>query len=302
MDDRVPVIVRAVALASTVAACGTQALAVPSAVDSEISGTSEARRDTAASEPPPIVIAPAAPSPLVVREDPAPLPEGDEVRVVDLVAALERVATRLEDEPAVQADYAAWVERHGLVAGDRLWRDYVRVRLVFECVRDGGLWQIRWAITNRSPNSDEIWSQWAKLDGFDPAQESVTATAECDELSALFAHLVRRLGVDDVGLFWPTWNHVVAVWTVEGQRGPVRVVVPTSQIFLERDASLGTDGFNPWKQKTIYEYRRRDVRDEVRLPGELVRFFIARAWTELRRGQRELQAERNARSDRLGGS
>jgi hypothetical protein len=108
--------------------------------------------------------------------------------------------------------------------------------------------------------------------------------------------------VQDVGLFWPTWNHVVAVWTVQGEAAPVRIVVPTSQIFLDSDASLGTDGFNPSKQKKIYEYRRKDVRDDARIPAALARFFVESAWTQAGRPQAELQAERNARSARLGGS
>lgn len=233
-----------------------------------------------------------------------PLPElpigarlvGDEVRVDALVAALEAIAVGLQDAPALHDDYAAWTEAHGLTPSDRLWRDWVCVRLVFECVRDGGLWQLRWAITNREPRSDEIWSQWTKHTAVLP--DVATATAECDELSALFAVLVRRLGVQDVGLFWPQWNHVVAVWTIDG----VRIVVPTSQIFLDDDASLGTTQFDPWKQKTIYEYRRKDVRDDATLPGDLARFFVERAWTELRRPQSELQQARNARSAVLGGS
>lgn len=239
--------------------------------------------------------------------DGARLPDGPRVRVAALVAALESIAVALEDVPAVREEYVAWCRAHGLEPSDRLWRDWVRVRLVFECVRDGGLWQLRWAITNRAPRSDAIWAQWAALDGFDPdaeaALDTATATAECDELSALFAVLVRRLGVEDVGLFWPEWNHVVAVWTItDGQAAPVRVVVPTSQIFLDDDASLGTDGFDPWRQKTIYEYRRRDVRDDAELPGPLARFFVARAWAEIERSQVELQADRNARSAKLGGS
>jgi hypothetical protein len=239
--------------------------------------------------------------------DGARLPDAPRVRVAALVAALEAIAAALEDVPALRDEYAAWCRAHALEPTDRLWRDWVRVRLVFECVRDGGLWQLRWAITNRAPRSDAIWAQWAALDGFDPdaeaALDTATATAECDELSALFAVLVRRLGVEDVGLFWPEWNHVVAVWTItDGQAAPVRVVVPTSQIFLDDDASLGTDGFDPWRQKTIYEYRRRDVRDDAELPGPLARFFVARAWAEIERSQAELQADRNARSAKLGGS
>ena len=40
---------------------------------------------------------------------------------------------------------------------------------------------------------------------------------------------------------------------------PVRVVVPTSQIFLTDADTFDTRKFDPWHQKTIYEYTRRDV-------------------------------------------
>ncbi len=234
------------------------------------------------------------------EESAPPLPAGDDVRVADLVIALEAVAVRLETMPTVQQDYAIWREAHGLTHRDALWHEYVRVRLVFECVRDGGLWQLRWAITNRAPRSDAIWAQWAKLPALDP--DAASATAECDELSTLLAHLARRMGVRGVGLFWPQWNHVVTVWTVAGDDGAVRVVLPTSQIFLDRDASLGTRGFDPWTQKTIYEYRRRDVRDDATIPASLARAFIDRAWTGAGLPQDELQAARNRRSESLGGS
>lgn len=231
---------------------------------------------------------------------PPSLPAGDHVTVTDLVAALEQVALDLEHDPAMLSEYETWIASHDLVASDRLFRDYVRVRMIFECARDGGLWRVRWDITNEEPNSDRIWAQWTEAD---PSEDAVaTAVAECDELSALFAHLVRRLGVEDVGLFWPVWNHVVAVWTVPGVEGPVRVVVPTSQIMLDDGESLGTSGFNPRKQKTIYEYRRRDTRDATRVPAALARFFVEQAWTGMRRTQAELQVERNRRSALLGGS
>jgi hypothetical protein len=114
---------------------------------------------------------------------------------------------------------------------------------------------------------------------------------------------VRRLGVENVGLFWPVWNHVVAVWTVTDRHGkPVRIVVPTSQIFLDQDASLGTRGFDPWKQKTIYEYRRRDAKPELVLPAALARFFVERSWAAAHLPQSELQRARNDRSSTLGGS
>jgi len=245
-----------------------------------------------------------APAPEPPTRAPVPaLPAGERVTLDELVAALESIAIATQDEPAVRADFDALREQYELPDDPALYRDYVRVKIVFESARDGGLWQLRWRITNREPRSDAIWSQWAAQRDWDGADTSVSATAECDELSALFAFLVRRLGVENVGLFWPTWNHTVAVWTVTNAVGePVRIVVPTSQIFLGPDATLGTREFDPRKQKTIYEYRRRDAKPELALPAALARFFVERTWAAAHRPQLDLQRERNERSARLGGS
>jgi hypothetical protein len=128
-----------------------------------------------------------------------------------------------------------------------------------------------------------------------------TAFAECDELSALFAFLAYRLGVRHVGLYWPQWNHVVAVWTVQSSEEgtPVRIVVPTSQIFLTDDDSLGTKGFDPWSQRTIYEYRRRDVKGSHPIDAELARFFVTQARRYAGLPQIELQRLRNERDEAM---
>jgi hypothetical protein len=79
-----------------------------------------------------------------------------------------------------------------------------------------------------------------------------------------------------VGLFWPYSNHTVAVWVLHPPGGAaVRVVVPTSQIFLDVTDSFGTRKFNPWKQKTIFEYKRRDVADSFELSKPLFNFFLS---------------------------
>lgn len=224
------------------------------------------------------------------------------VTVTELIGALGAVATQMESATAVQDDYAAFARAHKLDDTAALFSDYVRVKLAFETTRDGGLWRMRWRITNRKPNSEEIWAQWAKLKDPKTLVEGVpSAAAECDELSALFAFFVRRLGVDRVGLMWPVWNHVVAVWTVQQDEARTRIVVPTSQIFLGRSESLGTDGFDPGKQKTIFTYKRRDVRGTHRIPGALAEFFVQEARFAVL-PQTELQALRNARSDELDGS
>lgn len=234
------------------------------------------------------------------QEEPEPEPElfagRTRIHVDELFVELERVAADMETEPAVRADYEALILAHGLTDTDALYRDYVRVKLAFEATRDGGWWHLRWDITNKKPNSDEIWKQWARATVGDDEAPTPTAIAECDELSALFAFVGRKLGVRHLGLFWPQWNHVVAVWTVQSDDDtPVRIVVPTSQIFLDADDSLGTDGFDPWTQKKIFEYRRRDVKGSHRIDAQLARFFVLQARRHGGRSQVEQQQLRNAR-------
>lgn len=75
--------------------------------------------------------------------------------------------------------------------------------------------------------------------------------------------------------FWPYANHTVAVWVLRPAGGPaIRVVVPTTQIFLEETDFFDTPKFNPWSQKTIYEYTRRDLPDSLQLPPKLFGFFL----------------------------
>lgn len=240
----------------------------------------------------------ASPSPSIA----ARFADDEPVSLTDLVTALDALAEQLEDHPAVRREFEAFARAHRLP--DEALADYVRVKLVFEATRDGGFWHLRWAITNRKPNSEAIWSQFRDASPWTrEGLPAPTATAECDELSALFAFLVRKLGVDRVGLFWPEWNHVVAVWTVRDVDGnDVRIVVPTSQIFLSRSATLGTTEFNPRKQKTIYTYKRRDVHGEHRLSAPLARFMVSQAerWAALPLEQ--AQVRRNTRSQLLDGS
>lgn len=226
----------------------------------------------------------------------------DRVRVDELIAELDAVADDMARSPAVRADYEALLAAKGLTDDEALYHDFVRVKLAFEATRDGGLWHLRWDITNEQPNSEQVWQQWKRAQPSSDEQPVPTAVAECDELSALFAFVVRKLGVRHVGLFWPQWNHVVAVWTVQSDDGsPVRIVVPTSQIFLDDDQSLGTEQFDPWTQKTIFEYRRADVKDAHRIDAQLARFFVVQARRYAERSQQQLQQLRNARDLAMSG-
>lgn len=182
-------------------------------------------------------------------------------------------ADSLRDSAGMRGSFRSFTSAHHLVPDSVPYGDFVIVRLLFEATRDAGFWNMHWTITNQPPNSDQVWKQWKSVE--QPSPLSQTASAECDELSALFAFLVQREGVKGVGLFWPAPNHTVAVWVLHPATGPViRVVVPTSQIFLEASDSFDTRKFDPWSQKTIYEYTRRDASDSLELPKPLFDFFF----------------------------
>ena len=233
------------------------------------------------------------------------------VRVEELLAALTDEVPRLAKSETIAADYQAFLDRFELEHEDELYLDYVRIKIAFESTRAGGWWGLYWDITNEQPNSEKIWAAWHTLESDSPVPEQsaelaavpeISATAECDELSALFAYVAQRIGLSkdsEVGLLWPTNNHVVAVWTIHANSdAPVRVVVPTSQIFLDETQSLGTDGFDPWRQKTIFDYRREDADLDLTLPGPLASAFVQAVRDHGERSQAELQERRNDREQR----
>lgn len=239
------------------------------------------------------------------RDEQAWFPGKREVTISDLFAALSTEADALGRTKTVRDEYDALRDKHGLPDDPRLYADYLRVRLAFEATRAGGLWGLEWRVTDRLPQSDAVWTQWRAL----PAPKgsvwpTTTAVAECDELSALFAVVARGIGLSrrsQVGLFWPTSNHTVAVWIVADARADVgtprsvRIVVPTSQIFLDSAQSLGTDAFDPWRQPRIYDYGRRDIDANATLPAALARYFMAQVRRDGARSRGELQGMRNRR-------
>jgi hypothetical protein len=202
-----------------------------------------------------------------------PSPTRSDTNLAQLISAIQARAKILENSSGMRHGVQAFTSSYKLAPESIRYSDYVLVRVFFEATRDAGFWNLHWTITNRQPNSDEIWRQWksARLSTL----AAPTASAECDELSALYAFLTVRAGVRDVGLFWPTFNHTVAVWVVHPANGAaVRVVVPTSLIFLDETDSFGTRKFDPWHQKSIHEYVRRDVSDSFELPKPLFDFFL----------------------------
>ncbi len=194
--------------------------------------------------------------------------------LANFILIVRQKAKSLENSSGMRQGFRSFVAAHKLTPDSISYSDYVMIRLLYEASRDAGFWNTHWAITNREPVSDNVWKQWKTIS--QPTFTMPTATAECDELSALYAFLAGRAGVHGVALFWPTYNHTVAVWVIHPAKGSdVRVVVPTSQIFLGVADSFDTRKFNPWRQKTMFEYKRHDVADTWVLPRPLFDFFLA---------------------------
>ena len=168
-------------------------------------------------------------------------------------------------------EYALLANRHDLPETEADLRRYIRLRTLFESARAGGLWHLYWTVTNQEPTSKQIWRQWQSAR---PLERS-TARAECDELSALLAFLCRKMAVPAVGLFWPRPNHTVAVWTPSTKHGrQARIVIPTSQIFLAEQETLGTAHWEPYTQRVVYPYQGLDVAPTALLPHWLGEFFL----------------------------
>jgi hypothetical protein len=206
----------------------------------------------------------------------APGQSAEGTTVAQLVSAIRARAKASEGSAGTRLGFRAFTASQGLQPGSVSYSDYAVVRLLFEATRDAGFWNLHWVITNREPNSDNIWRQWKTVKA--PSPVAPTASAECDELSALFAFLAAHAGMRGVGLFWPASNHTVAVWELHPPLAPVvRVVVPTTQIFLAESDMFGTRRFDPWRQKAIHEYTRRDVPDTFELPRPLFDFMLQQA-------------------------
>jgi hypothetical protein len=210
--------------------------------------------------------------PSIVDAQPRPTP----ATVAELVEGVRAKAKSLEATSGMRLGFQSLTSRYRLPADGIRYSDFVIVRLLFEATRDAGFWNLHWTITDRPPESDNVWRQWQAVRA--PSYTAPTASAECDELSALFAFLSRSLGVRGIGLFWPASNHTVAVWEIHpASRPAIRVVVPTTQIFLGETDFFGTERFDPWSQRAIYEYIRRDAPASLQIPKPLLSFFLAQA-------------------------
>ncbi len=77
--------------------------------------------------------------------------------------------------------------------------------------------------------------------------------------------------IEKVGLFYPTWNHAIAAWEPTPD---VRILIPTSQIFLTCDGTFDQTTFKPNVQKRILPFPKEDMPSSARISGELVAFLL----------------------------
>ncbi len=190
------------------------------------------------------------------------------------VEALSRQLDSLELS-SLRPEYERFVARRKLPADPPgLFQEFARLWVLFETTRDGGSWRLRWDITNQNPSIRTIWRTWTKGEVLE-AFAKPSATAECDELSALFALMARRVGVRGVGLFYPTWNHTIAAWAPAPlpRKSTPLVLIPTTQIYLGCEDSFDQTSFVT-RLTTIEEYPRWDVRDASPMPESLGRFLL----------------------------
>jgi hypothetical protein len=196
-----------------------------------------------------------------------------EQTLIQLIDQLHDRARKLQSSSGMRSSFESFTSAYKLPPKSIRYSDFVIVRLLYEATRDAGFWNMHWTITNLPPNSGQVGRQWKSVASV--SAQIPTASAECDELSALYAFLVERMGVRTVGLSWPYSNHTVAVRVVHrGGGSEVRAVVPTSQVFLGVNDSFATRKFNPWRQKTIFEYTRHDAPDNYDFPKPLFDFFL----------------------------
>lgn len=178
--------------------------------------------------------------------------------------------------PPLDVELGALAAHHALDAtAVDLTRDHRRLRALFEATRDGGFFRLRWAITNQEPSSARIWAQWAQAKtGASLATGPASATAECDEISALTAFLAGRVGVERVGLFYPSWNHTIVAWQPPTAKKGTRVLLPTTQVFLGCDDGFDAADFDPKAQAHVWAYGPKDVAPHATVPASTVAFLL----------------------------
>jgi hypothetical protein len=216
-----------------------------------------------------------APDPCAASAAPEPVDLPQRVTMGEFWRALSAQIARL-DTGALRSGFEAFAAQHAVdPSSPVLFRDFTKLWVVFEATRDGGWWRLRWDITDQEPSSVKIWKAWFRTPPAEQSFAAASAVAECDEITALFSVTARRLGVRGVGLFYPTWNHVIAGWSPAAfaeQSVKDVVLIPTTQIFQGCPSTFDRTTFKPPRQ--VYEFPRVDIKDDVEMPAALATFLL----------------------------
>lgn len=218
---------------------------------------------------------PGAPDPCAKSSAPEPVELPKRVTMGEFWRALSAQIALL-DTAALRSGFEAFATQHAVDASSpALFGDFTKLWVVFEATRDGGWWRLRWDVTDQEPSSVKIWKAWFRTPPPEQSFAAASAVAECDEITALFSVTARRLGVRGVGLFYPTWNHVIAGWSPQAfaeQSVKDVVLIPTTQIFQGCPSTFDRTTFKPPRQ--VYEFPRVDIKDDVEMPAALATFLL----------------------------
>jgi hypothetical protein len=218
---------------------------------------------------------PGAPDPCAKSSAPEPVELPERVTMGEFWRALSAQIAQL-DTAALRSGFEAFAAQHAVdPSSPALFGDFAKLWVVFEATRDGGWWRLRWDITDQEPSSVKIWKAWFRTPPPEQSFAAASAVAECDEITALFSVTARRLGVRGVGLFYPTWNHVIAGWSPPAfaeQSVKDVVLIPTTQIFQGCPSTFDRTTFKPPRQ--VYEFPRVDIKDDVEMPAALAAFLL----------------------------
>jgi len=129
---------------------------------------------------------------------------------------------------------------------------------------------MHWTITNQEPVSPKFGSS-----GGDQKSVLREPDGSADAMSFLrcYSFLVTRSGVREWGYSGRITSHGCSLGVASSKGADIRVVVPTSQIFLEVTIP-STQQVRSVAQKSIHEYTRRDVQTLSSSPATF-RFFLS---------------------------
>jgi len=216
-------------------------------------------------------------SPLTAQAPAQVLPKSSARSVGQLILAIHRKAEALKGSAGMRQGFELFKLAYKLPDYAVRYDDFVVVRLLYEATRDAGFWNLHWTITDQPPNSDRVWKQWRVVDQPSPLHPPRSPSAMNSPHSMpSWSITLGCMGLASSGR--QPITQLLFGSCIQRTDHRFRVVVPTSQIFLDVTDSFGTRKFNPRSQKSIFEYRRRMSRILSNFPSHCLICFCA-GWT-----------------------